>query len=76
MDVLSGLTALLSRILSGWFFVSQAIQRVNEWDAMVVLVETKRVPFGQQSLAISLIAMFFCSAGVVTGFQTRFSAFA
>ena len=76
MDVLSGLTALLSRILLGWFFVSQAIQRVNEWGAMVVLVETKRVPFGQLSLAISLIAMFFGSAGVVTGFQTRFSAFA
>ena len=76
MDALSGLTALLSRILLGWFFVSQAIQRINEWGAMVLLVEAKHVPFGQLSLAMSLIAMFFGSAGIVTGFQTRFSAFA
>ena len=43
---------------------------------MVTLVEVKHVPLGQVSLAMSLIAMFFGSIGLVTGFQTRFSAFA
>ena len=41
---------------------------------MVVLVEMKHVPLGQVSLGLSLIAMFFGSAGLVMGFQTRFSA--
>lgn len=76
MDFLNGMMALLGRILLGWFFISQAVQRINEWRAMIILVEVKRIPLGQVSLAMSLIAMFFGSIGLVTGFQTRFSAFA
>ena len=76
MAAINGMTALIGRILLGWFFVSQAVQRINEWGAMVILVEMKHVPLGQVSLAMSLIAMFFGSVGLVTGFQTRFSAFA
>lgn len=41
-----------------------------------MLVEMKRVPFGQVSLGLSLIAMCFGSIGLVLGFQTRFTAFA
>ena len=76
VDYLRGMVALCGRVLLGWFFASQALQRIDEWSAMVILVQMKRVPFGQVSLGLSLIAMFFGSAGVVTGFQTRFSAFA
>lgn len=75
MVFLQGVVALCGRVLLGWFFASQALQRIEEWNAMVVLVEMKRVPLGQVSLGLSLIAMFFGSAGLVMGFQTRFSAF-
>ncbi len=75
VDYLRGMVALCGRVLLGWFFASQALQRIDEWSSMVILVQMKRVPFGQVSLGLSLIAMFFGSAGLVMGFQTRFSAF-
>lgn len=74
MDFLRGIVVLCGRALLGWFFASQALQRIDEWSAMVILVQMKHVPFGQVSLGLSLIAMFFGSAGLVLGFQTRFSA--
>ncbi len=40
----------------------------------MILVQMKQVPFGHLLLALSLIAMFFGSVGLVSGFQTRFSA--
>jgi len=75
VDPLQGIVALWGRVLLGWFFASQGVQRIYEWNAMVALVEMKHVPLGQVSLGLSLIAMFFGSAGLVMGFQTRFSAF-
>jgi putative oxidoreductase len=41
---------------------------------MVILVQMKHVPFGMVLLGLSLLAMIFGSFGLVSGFQTRFSA--
>jgi putative oxidoreductase len=72
---LRGLAALGGRVLLGWFFTSQAVQRINEWGAMKILVQTRHIPFGAMLLTLSLLAMFFGSIGLVSGFRTRFSAF-
>lgn len=36
MSVFEGFAALVGRFLLGWFFLSQAVQRLTEWDAMVI----------------------------------------
>ncbi len=68
------------RCLGGYcwacFFLSQSVQRIDEWQASIAVVRAKNLPFGEVLLALSLIAMLFGSMGLVSGFQTRFSALA
>ena len=71
-----GLSSLFGRILLGMFFLSQSVQRIDEWQASIAVVRAKNLPFGEVLLALSLIAMLFGSMGLVSGFQTRFSALA
>ena len=74
MSVSEGVAALVGRFLLGWFFMSQAVQRLYEWPAMIILVQTKHVPFGMSLLMLSLLAMMIGSFGLISGFKTRFSA--
>ena len=69
-----GVAAQVGRCLLGWFFISQAIQRLNEWQATTVLVQMKHVPFGMPLLSLSLLAMMMASFGLISGFKIRFSA--
>jgi len=64
---------MLGRWLLGWFFISEALHRVRDWDAMVILVQLKHVPYGQPLLALAVVAMIFGGSMLFIGFQTRFS---
>lgn len=41
---------------------------------MVVLVQMKHLPFGTLLLGVAILAMIMGAAGLLVGFQTRFSA--
>jgi putative oxidoreductase len=74
MSFFDGLLSMLGRWLLGWFFISEALHRIADWDAMVILVQMKHVPYGQPLLALGVVAMIFGGSMLFIGFQTRFSA--
>ena len=74
MSLFDRLMVVPGRVFLGWFFISQAYFRVTEWDAMVVLIQMRHLPFAPQLLAIAILAMIFGGIGLILGFQTRFSA--
>jgi putative oxidoreductase len=65
---------LLGRALLAWFFVSQAVDRLQAWDAMIVLLTMRHVPGAPLVLAVGALAMILGGLAVLVGFQTRFSA--
>lgn len=74
MSLSESAIALMGRILIAWFFLSQAAQRMTEWDAMIILVEMKHVPFGSTMLVVAVVAMIIGGLCLLIGFQTQISA--
>ena len=74
MSASESITPLLGRFLLAWFFLSQAVQRIREWDAMVVLTQMKHLPFGPLLLALAVLAMIWGGFMLILGYQTRFAA--
>jgi putative oxidoreductase len=74
MSVSKSFLLLLGRALVGWYFVSQAVMRISNWDAMAILVEIKHVPMGQILLTFSLIAMLLGGVTLILGYQARLTA--
>jgi putative oxidoreductase len=74
MKLSEDVAALVGRCLIGWFFIFQAVQRLNEWHTTKVFVQLKHVPFGMPLLTLSLLAMMLGSFGLVSGFKTKLSA--
>jgi len=74
MSVSESAITLMGRVLIAWFFLSQAVQRVTEWDVMVILVQMKHVPFGTPMLVAAVVAMIAGGICLLIGFQTQISA--
>jgi putative oxidoreductase len=74
MSLGESLSPLVGRCILAWYFFSQALARIFEWDAMVVLARMKHVPLAPLLLGFAILAMSLGAIALLVGFLTRFSA--
>ncbi|HET7335566.1 MAG TPA: DoxX family protein [Rhizomicrobium sp.] len=68
------ISPLVGRWILGWFFLSQAWQRMQMWDGTITLMAMRDVPVPPLVLVLVLIVLILGGVSFLLGYQTRHAA--
>tara|TARA_Y100000748_G_scaffold298721_1_gene294428 strand:+ start:69 stop:470 length:402 start_codon:yes stop_codon:yes gene_type:complete len=72
----SDIVLLIGRIIVGsYFLLPGAIAKIFNYEFMYQYMLNHEVPFTHVALVLTIIIQFFCSIGIIIGWNSRISAF-
>jgi len=72
----SSIVLLIGRIIVGlYFLLPGAIAKIFNYDFMYEYMVDHEVPFTHVALVLTIIIQFFCSIGIIIGWNSKISAF-
>jgi putative oxidoreductase len=74
MSISERISPLIGRMVIAWFFLSEAWERLSNFDATVTLMRMQHLPAAPALLVIALCVMFLGGLSLVLGFQVRHGA--
>jgi len=74
MSISERISPLIGRCVIAWFFLSEAWNRLDNWDATITLMRMQHVWPAQLVLVIAVTVMILGGLSLVTGLQTRHGA--
>ena len=76
MNKSSDIVLLIGRIIVGsYFLLPGAIAKIFNYEFMYQYMLNHEVPFTHVALVLTIIIQFFCSIGIIIGWNSRISAF-
>ena len=76
MNKSSDIVLLIGRIIVGsYFLLPGAIAKIFNYEFMYQYMLNHEVPFTRVALVLTIIIQFFCSIGIIIGWNSRISAF-
>ena len=74
MSISEHISPFIGRMVIAWFFLSEAWERLTNFDATVTLMRMQHIPAAPALLVIALCAMVLGSLSLVLGLQIRHGA--
>jgi putative oxidoreductase len=65
---------LIGRLVLAWFYLSEGLRYVSQWDATIQLMALKHMPAAPLLLALTVIVLILGGLSLIVGFQTRHGA--
>ena len=76
MNKSSDIVLLIGRIIVGFYFLLPgAIAKIFNYEFMYDYMVDHEVPFTHVALVLTIIIQFFCSIGIIIGWNSKISAF-
>ena len=74
MSISELISPFIGRCIIAWFFLSEAWNRLGNWDATVTLMRMQHIPAAQPLLVIALTVMILGGLSILLGFHARHGA--
>jgi putative oxidoreductase len=74
MSISERISPLLGRLILAWFFLSEALWRLQSWDATIKTMQDQHLPGAALMLALAAAVMVFGAVSLAFGYQTRVGA--
>jgi putative oxidoreductase len=74
MSISEVISPFIGRCVIAWFFLSEAWNRLGNWDATVTLMRMQHIPAAQLLLVIALTVMILGGFSLLLGFHARHGA--
>lgn len=68
------ISPLVGRVVLAWYFLSEAMSTIGNWEATVSLMALKHIPAAPAVLALALIVLILGGVSLLLGYQTRYGA--
>jgi putative oxidoreductase len=71
MSISEHISPLVGRVLIAWFFLSEVLSRIEDWEGSVELMHMRHVPNAHLLLALALVVMALGAVSLILGYYTR-----
>lgn len=68
------ISPLVGRLVLAWFYLSEALHYVGQWDATIELMAFKHIPAAPLLLVLTLIVVLLGALSLILGYQARHGA--
>jgi putative oxidoreductase len=68
------ISPLVGRLVLAWFYLSEGLHYVGQWDATIQLMALKHIPAAPLLLALTLIVLLLGALSLILGYQARHGA--